>query len=117
MNQEPNNNQNNNQRPQAPNGFRKPNFFGIIVIAMIIIGIWVFSSGLFNSSGVDKLNANEFEQLFVENRVTEMVCSPISGNDGLFSITGTYTNEGKKQKYSVVLLETQVNSYAERINE
>ena len=117
MNQEPNNNQNNNQRPQAPNGFRKPNFFGIIVIAMIIIGIWVFSSGLFNSSGVDKLNANEFEQLFVENRVTEMVCSPISGNDGLFSITGTYTNEGKKQKYSVVLLETQVNSYAERITE
>ena len=117
MNQEPNNNQNNNQRPQVPNGFRKPNFFGIIVIAMIIIGIWVFSSGLFNSSGVDKLNANEFEQLFVENRVTEMVCSPISGNDGLFSITGTYTNEGKKQKYSVVLLETQVNSYAERITE
>ena len=58
MNQEPNKNQNNNQRPQTPPGFRKPNYLSIILFVIItIIGIWVFS-GLLKNNSTDTLNSN-----------------------------------------------------------
>ena len=115
MNQEPNKNQNNNQRPQTPPGFRKPNYLSIILFVIItIIGIWVFS-GLLKNNSTDTLNSNQFEQYFNENQINEMISTPISGNDGLFKVTGTYKNGTKK--YEVILLEGQLEIYIQRIND
>lgn len=115
MNQEPNKNQNNNQRPQTPPGFRKPNYLSIIIFVIItIIGIWVFS-GLLKNNSTDTLNSNQFEQYFNENQINEMISTPISGNEGLFKVTGTYKNGTKK--YEVILLEGQLEIYIQRIND
>ena len=112
MNQEPNKNQDNNKRPQTPPpGFRKPNYFAFIFVIITIIGIWVFS-GLFKNTGVDTLNTNEFEQLFSNGQINEMISTPINGNEGLYSVTGKYMNGTKE--YKVILLEDQLEVYIQR---
>ena len=110
MNQEPKKQQ---DQKNAPQKFRKPNFLIYIVVFMVIIGIWVFSSDLLTKKPTE-LKSSDFSDLFYSESIESMYSQPVAENPGHFEVTGIYTNaEGKKAQYVVILLEYELTSYIE----
>ena len=113
MNQEPNKQQ--NQQNNNPQKFRKPNFLIYLVVLLVIIGIWVFSSDLLTKKPTE-FTSSEFSAYFYNERIQSMYSKPISENEGHYEITGLFTNEkGETEKYVVVLLEYELTSYIDEI--
>lgn len=125
MNQEPkkNNQNDSNKGPSMPNGFRKPNFFIYIVVIAIIIGIWVFSSGLFKNSKVDSFTSiNQFETTFYQGNIVTMESTPILDNANHFRVTGVYKKVSadgtvEERRYSIVMTSNILYDYVKACTE
>ena len=101
-----------NQNENGPNNIpRKPKFFIYIVVLLVIVAIWVFSSGLFGSSQVAELNYTQFNTYFENNQIVSMTSQPIIDNANHFVVTGKYVVNGETKEYQVVLRGTQLDEY------
>ena len=111
MNQEPKK-QNQQQNPQK---VRKPNFLIYLVVLLVIIGIWVFSSDLLTQKP-QEFTSSEFSSYFYNESIKSMYSDPIAENDGHYQITGLFINaKGETEKYVVILLEHELTGYIDEI--
>ena len=114
MNQEPNEKRGN---PTPPPRLRRPNIIVYFLVIAAIVGIWIFSSNLFNKSTTDELNSSQFHDYFMNEQVESMYSKPVDDNFGHYEITGTYiTASGARKNYVVILLESELETYIYLIN-
>ncbi len=106
-------NQNGNNPNNTPPKFRKPNFLIYIVVLLLIVGIWVFSSGLLAGNQVTELNSTQFNDYFENNQIQSMYSEPVANNANHFTITGKYTINGEIKQYKVILILSELNEYIE----
>ena len=108
MNQEPKKQQ---DQKNAPQKVRKPNFLIYVVVFMVIIGIWIFSSDLFASKPTE-MSSTDFYKTFQLGKIESMYSEPISDNEGHYQITGYYYNtKNEREQYVVILLEDELTDY------
>ena len=67
MNQEPNQNNKNPGQP-SPTKFRKPRLLIYLVVALIVLGIWMFSSGVFKQYKNRRINLKSIWRLFLHRK-------------------------------------------------
>ena len=108
-------NQNGNNPNNTPPKIRKPNFLIYIVVLLIIVGIWIFSSDLLGNGQVTTLNTNQFNTYFENGYIQTMYSEPIAENPDHFLITGKFIIDGQQKQYQVVLIVSQLNDYIELI--
>ena len=110
-------NQNGNN-PNNPLGPRKPRFLVYIVVLLVIAGIWVFSSGLFNSSQVTPFNYTDFEEKFyIEKTIKTMEAKPLAEYPTQFLVTGEYRVDGETiKKYQLIMRASQLDDFIDAAN-
>ena len=106
-------NQNGNNPNNTPPKLRKPNFLIYVLVILVIIGIWVFSSGLLSGNQITQLNSSQFNDYFENNQIQSMYSEPITDNPNHFTVTGKYTVNGEVKQYTVVLILSELNEYIE----
>lgn len=108
------NNQNNNQNKQPQPPFRRPSIWTYLLGLILITVTVIFMVRMFSRNSSSELNALQFDSYFSGGKILTMDSKPIDGYQ--YSITGTYTSEdGSVKKYKVILLQSQLEGYLERI--
>ena len=102
-----------NQNGNNPNNVRprKPRFLVYIVVLLVIVGIWVFSSGLFTAGQITTFNHTEFKQRFENNEIITMEGKPLSEYPTQFVVTGEYKVDGGTKKYQIIMRTAQLDEF------
>ena len=104
----------NDRKPNTPNKIKKPRFFILSVVLIIILGIWIFGGDLLVGNDVADIKASEFNQKFEQGLIQSIYTEP-SDNAYAYVVTGKYIDNGETKVYRTVLTLDRINNYIDLI--